>query len=96
MSKHIVPTSENKAFVFDPKTGESKVYDFSQPDTDMLRQMSDVLLNRLGNPVVLKMLYLDAQSVVPSELKAIVQNLVDKQITQDEARKKILDWKATL
>ena len=93
---HIVPTGKDKAFVFDPKTGKSKTYDFANPDADMLRQMADVLLNRLGSPAVLKMLYIDTASVVPAEVKAIVQSLLDGNISQDEARTKVLEWKATI
>lgn len=92
----LTPKGDNKAFAFDPKTGESKVYDFNNPDADMLKQMTDVLLNRLGNVAVLRMLYLDANSVVPPEVKAIVQALVDDEITQEEARNRILSWKALL
>jgi hypothetical protein len=92
---------ENKAYTFNPNTGKSRVYDFDHPDPDMLRQMADVLLNRIDSTltkrVVLKMLYVDnAQSVIPAEVKAIVSDLVADTITPDEARQRVLAWKETI
>lgn len=89
-----LPVPGNKAYVIDP-SGKSKVYDFDNPDTDMLRQMADVLINRLGKVAVLRMLYLD-QKTVPPELKQIVQDLVDQKINQDQAKERVLDWQAKL
>lgn len=92
----LTPKGDNKAFAFDPKTGESKVMDFNNPDADMLKQMADVLLKRLGNKAVLRMLYLDNNSIVPPQVKEIVQALVDDEITEEEARTRIVTWKGLL
>lgn len=91
----ITPQGENKAFAFDPKTGESKVYDFDKPDKDMLRQMAEVLIHRLDNPAVLRMLYLDNDKV-PPEICTIVQDLVDAKIDKSDATRRIEEWKAKL
>ena len=92
----VTPMGGNKAFVVDPKTGKSKVYDFNNPDNDMLRQMADVLLNRLNaGEGVLKLIYIDNKDC-PSEVKQIVQDVLDKKLTPAEAREKVLAWKANL
>jgi hypothetical protein len=90
--------TKNKAFAINPATGESKMLDFDNPDAEMLRQMADVLLNRLNSSVsLLKMLYIDNNlPMISSEIKTIVSDLVDEKITQDEARRKVLAWKAAI
>jgi len=92
----LAPQGSKKAYAFDPKTGDGKVYDFEKPDADMLRQMADVLLNRLDKPKVLKMLYLDnSDAVIPAELVAIITDLVvGNNIDEATARERILAWKA--
>ena len=94
---HIVtPLPGNKSFVLDPKTGESKVMDFDNPDNEMLRQMCDVLMNRLNAaPDVLKLIYTDNKACHP-EIRQIVQDLLDSKLTPEQAREQVLAWKAKL